>query len=139
MCAEQAILARGHGSVAGSSGQPLVLTDEEGVIAFLRDDFMRGTEEATSTVDAFLHAMIASFGKLCMEQFGGWFTPDSACLQYTLALHAYTAQLSHGVASPKRGDHDDALPFNGSTSCDPRRQPREGEHVALLWGWSMGV
>ena len=53
-----------------AQGSPPVLTDEEGVIAFLREDFMGGAEEAASAVDAFLHA-IASFRKLCVEQFGG--------------------------------------------------------------------
>ena len=53
-----------------AQGSPPVLTDEEGVIAFLRDDFMGGAEEAASAVDAFLHA-IASFRKLFVEQLGG--------------------------------------------------------------------
>ena len=33
---------------------PIILADEEGVIALLRDDFMRGAPEAASAVDAFL-------------------------------------------------------------------------------------
>ena len=53
-----------------AQGSPPILTDEEGVIALLRDDFMGGPEEAASAVDAILHA-IASFRNLCVEQFGG--------------------------------------------------------------------
>ena len=46
------------------------LRDEEGVIAFLRDDFMGGAEEATSIAHAFLQAVI-TFKDCCVEQFGG--------------------------------------------------------------------
>ena len=52
-----------------AQGSPTILTDEEGVIAFLQDDFMGGAETA-SAVETFLHA-IASFRKMCVEQFGG--------------------------------------------------------------------
>ena len=132
ICAEQGILARGDCSVAGSfssgSPRPPVLTDEEGLIAFLRDDFMGGAEEAASAVDAFLHA-IASFGKLCMEQCGGWFTPDSACQQYMLSKRLHCMLILRScVAAPKK---------KILSRSEPRRHPREG--VGLLWGWSMGV
>ena len=52
---------------------PQVLSDEElleGVIAFLRDDFMGGAEEATSAAHTFLQAVI-TFRNHCVEQFGG--------------------------------------------------------------------
>ena len=54
--------------LSAAQGSPPILTDEEGIVAFLRDDFMGGPEEAASAMDAFLHA---SFRNLCVEQFGG--------------------------------------------------------------------
>ena len=47
-----------------------VLSDEVGVIAFLRDDFMGGAEEATSAAHTFMQAII-TFRNHCVEQFGG--------------------------------------------------------------------
>ena len=41
-----------------AQASPPVLSDEEGVIAFLRDDFMGCAEEATSAAHAFLQAVI---------------------------------------------------------------------------------
>ena len=49
---------------------PPVLSDEEGVIAFLRDDVMGGAEEATSAAHAFLQAVI-TFRNCCVEHLGG--------------------------------------------------------------------
>ena len=46
------------------------LTDDEELIAFLRDDFMRGAQEAVTATDAFLHAFI-TFRNHYVEQFGG--------------------------------------------------------------------
>ena len=50
---------------------PAALTDDEGVIAFLRDDFMGGAEAALIAADTFLqlHAVI-TFRNMCVEQFG---------------------------------------------------------------------
>ena len=48
---------------------PAALTDDEGVIAFLRDDFMGGAEAALKAADTFLHAVI-TFRNMCVEQFG---------------------------------------------------------------------
>ena len=53
-----------------AQASPPVLSDEEGVIAFLRDDFMGGAREATSAALAFLQAVI-TFRNCCVEQFGG--------------------------------------------------------------------
>jgi hypothetical protein len=47
-----------------------VLLDDEGVIALLRYNFMGGAEEAATTMDVFLHAII-TFRDHCVEQFGG--------------------------------------------------------------------
>ena len=55
----------------GAQGNPHILTDEDGIVAFfLREDFLGGAKEAASAADAFLHA-VALFRKMCMEQFGG--------------------------------------------------------------------
>ena len=53
-----------------AQASPPVLSDEEGVIAFLRDDCMGGAEEATSAAHTFLQAVI-TFRNHCVEQFGG--------------------------------------------------------------------
>ena len=53
-----------------AQASPQVLSDEEGVIAFLRVDFMGGAEEATSAAHAFLQAVL-TFRNCCVEQFGG--------------------------------------------------------------------
>ena len=47
-----------------------VLSDDEGLISFLRDDFLGGAEQALITADAFLHAVI-TFRNHYIEQFGG--------------------------------------------------------------------
>ena len=47
-----------------------VLSDDEGLISFLRDDFMGGAEQALISADAFLHAVI-TFRNHYIEQFGG--------------------------------------------------------------------
>ena len=51
-----------------AQASPPVLSDEEGVIAFLRDDFIGGAaaEEATSAAHTFLHAVI-TFRNRCVE------------------------------------------------------------------------
>ena len=48
---------------------PRALIDDEGVVAFLRDDFMVGAEAALIAADTFLHAVI-TFRNICVEQFG---------------------------------------------------------------------
>ena len=48
---------------------PAALTDDEGVVAILRDDFMGGTQAALTAADMFLHAVI-TFRNICVEQFG---------------------------------------------------------------------
>ena len=48
---------------------PAALTDDEGVVAFLRDDFMGGAQAALVAADTFLHAVI-TFRNICVEQFG---------------------------------------------------------------------
>ena len=48
---------------------PAALTDDEVVVAFLRDDFMGGAQAALITADTFLHAVI-TFRNICVEQFG---------------------------------------------------------------------
>ena len=48
---------------------PAALIDDEGVIAFLRDDFMGGAEDTLIAADTFLHAVI-TFRNMCVEQFG---------------------------------------------------------------------
>ena len=57
---------------------PAALTDDEGVSAFLRDDFMGGAEAALVAADTFLHAVI-TFRNMCVEQFGA-LTDVSHCL-----------------------------------------------------------
>ena len=54
----------------GAQDSPSVLSDAEGVIAVLRNDFMGGAEEATSAAHTFLQAVI-TFRNHCVEQFGG--------------------------------------------------------------------
>lgn len=46
-----------------------VLIDDEGLVAFLRNDFMGGAQEAIVAADAFLHAVI-TVENCCMGQFG---------------------------------------------------------------------
>ena len=48
---------------------PMALTDDEGVVAFLRDDFMGGAQAALVAPDTFLHAVI-TFKIISVEQFG---------------------------------------------------------------------
>ena len=50
---------------------PPALSDEDGVVALLRDYFMGGSPEAARAVDAFLRDVI-SFRALCIEHFGGY-------------------------------------------------------------------
>ena len=57
-------------SLPGAHIRIPVLSDEEGLIALLRDDFMGGAEEAVEAADAFLHAVI-TFRNHYVEQFGG--------------------------------------------------------------------
>ena len=52
-----------------AQGMPPALSDEDGVVALLRDDFMGGSLEAARAVDAFLRGILA-FGALCIEHFG---------------------------------------------------------------------
>ena len=47
-----------------------VLSDNEGMVALLRDDFIGGAEEAATAADTFLLAVI-TFRNHCVEQFGG--------------------------------------------------------------------
>ena len=39
----------------GAEGTPPILTDEDGIVAFLREDFLGVAKEAASAADAFLH------------------------------------------------------------------------------------
>ena len=50
---------------------PAALTDDEGVVAFLRDDFMGGAQAALVAADTctFLHA-VTTFRNICVQQFG---------------------------------------------------------------------
>ena len=48
---------------------PAALIGDEGVFAFLRDDFMGGAQEALIAADTFLHAVI-TFRNICVEQSG---------------------------------------------------------------------
>ena len=57
-------------SLPGAHDRIPVLSDDEGLIALLRDDFMGGAEEAVIAADAFLHAVI-TFRNHYIEQFGG--------------------------------------------------------------------
>ena len=54
----------------GAEGTPHTLTDEDGIVAFLREDFLEGAKEAASAADGFLHA-VALLKKMSVEQFGG--------------------------------------------------------------------
>ena len=72
--AEQSILDYVLGDTDWFSSAPPVpapvLTDNEGMIALLRDDFIGGAEEAATAADTFLLAVI-TFRNHCVEQFGG--------------------------------------------------------------------
>ena len=46
------------------------MSDDKGLIALLRYDFMGGAEEALIAADAFLHAVI-TYGNHYVSQFGG--------------------------------------------------------------------
>ena len=48
---------------------PVALTNDEGVVAFLRDDFMGGAQAALVAADTFLHAVI-TFTNIFVEPFG---------------------------------------------------------------------
>ena len=48
---------------------PAALIDDEGVVAFLRDDFMDGAQAALIAAHTFLHAVI-TFRNICVEHFG---------------------------------------------------------------------
>ena len=52
-----------------AQASPPVLSDEEGIIAFLRVDFMGDAEEAIGAAHAFLQAVI-TFRNCCVEPFG---------------------------------------------------------------------
>ena len=60
---------RRRAALRAAQAFPAALTDDEGVIAFLRDDFMGGAEAALIAADTFLHAVI-TFRNMCVEQFG---------------------------------------------------------------------
>ena len=66
----RAALRTAGACLPAAQASPLVLLDDEGVVALLRDDFMGGTGEAAIVVDVFLHAMM-TFRNHCVEQFGG--------------------------------------------------------------------
>ena len=63
-------LRRAVASLPGAQDIAPVLTDDEGMIALLRDDFIGGAEEAATAADTFLLAVI-TFRNHCVEQFGG--------------------------------------------------------------------
>ena len=56
-------------SLPAEPASPAALIDDEGVISFLRDDFMGGAQEALTAADSFLHAVI-TFRDICVQQFG---------------------------------------------------------------------
>ena len=57
-------------SLPGAHDRIPISSDDEGLIALLRDDFMGGAEEALIAADAFLHA-VTTFRNHYVEQFGG--------------------------------------------------------------------
>ena len=57
-------------SLPGAQDTAPVLSDNEGMVALLRDDFIGGAEEAATAADTFLLAVI-TFRNHCVEQFGG--------------------------------------------------------------------
>jgi hypothetical protein len=57
-------------SLPGAQDTAPVLSDSEGMVALLRDDFIGGAEEAATAADTFLLAVI-TFRNHCVEQFGG--------------------------------------------------------------------
>ena len=67
--AAQGSFPRGTCRFTHSTGFPAALTDDEGVVAFLRDDFMGGAQAALIAADTFLHAVI-TFRNICVQQFG---------------------------------------------------------------------
>jgi hypothetical protein len=44
----------------GRRGNLHIVTNENGVIAFLKEDFLEGAVEAADTVDAYMHAIAAA-------------------------------------------------------------------------------
>ena len=60
----------------GAEGTPPMLPDEDGIVAFLREDFLGGATEAASAADAVLHA-IATFRKIFVWSAGGALTDSS--------------------------------------------------------------
>ena len=57
-----------------ADGTPPILTDEDGIVALLREDFLGGAKEAASAADAFLHN-VALFRKMTWSSLG-----DDCCL-----------------------------------------------------------
>ena len=69
-CSTLKALCEKSAHLQGAEGTPPILTDEDGIVAFLREDFLGGTKEAASAADAFLHG-VALFRKWNVEHFGG--------------------------------------------------------------------
>ena len=65
----RAVLRTAVACLPAAHGAPPVLRDDDGLVAFLRDDFMGGAEAAAIAADAFLLAVI-TFRNQCVEQFG---------------------------------------------------------------------
>ena len=71
-------------ALPAARGMPLALSDEDSVVALLRDNFLGGSPEAARAVDAFLRDVI-SFRALCIENLGG-----QACVAFGI----HVSQLS---------------------------------------------
>ena len=69
---------------------PTALIDDEGVVAFWRDDFMGGAKAALIAAETFLHAVITS-KNICVEHFGARPTFDNTIHLYVLASHVWIA------------------------------------------------
>ena len=80
----RAALRAAIASLPAAHASPAALIDDEGVIAFLRDDFMGGAHEARTAADSFLHAVI-TFIIICVEQLGAWLTIDFTLQHICLA------------------------------------------------------
>ena len=69
---------------------PSVPLDDEGVVAFWRDDFMGGAKAALIAAEAFLHAVI-TFENIFVEHFEARPTFDNTLHLHILALHVWIA------------------------------------------------
>ena len=113
-------------SLPGAHDRFPALSDDEGLIALLRDDFMGGAEEAIIAADAFLHAVITfrnhyvALGLIALPCLTLHDRPACACLPCAFRLLA-------------------VLPLQTEEVLSPRNPRRHQLGVASLWGWSMGT